>query len=65
MKELQINIVNFIAAAYSSSTIDVRLFMIVLCVPRPLLNHRSLACYCICSLKIPYKVIDNVQKTSF
>ena len=65
MKELQINIIMFIAAAYSSCVIDVHLFTINLRMPRPLLNHRNLACYHSCSLKTPYKVIDNAWKMSF
>ena len=62
IKELRINVVFSIAVAYSSCMIDVRLFAINLCA---LLHHCSLACYHSCSLKTPYKVIDNdAWKTS-
>ena len=64
-KELQINVVIFIAAAYSSCVINVRLFSIDFHVPHPLLDHRSSAYYHSCSLKTPYKVIDNAWKMYF
>ena len=74
--KLQITKVSF-EALYCTHTVDLHctnkfcylycscLLVIDLRVPYPLLNHRSLACYCSCSLTIPYNVIDNAWKRPF